>query len=136
VVRGCGGALRIALMRSRYGTWVFPKGGIEPGEDLRQAARREVSEEIGVTGLREIAALEPTEHCFEREGRRYAKRVDWFLFQADPGAEARASAEQGSLDCGWFSPEQALSMLAHADQRRLLRKALSLLERWQGGSRV
>lgn len=134
VVRGCGESLRTALMRSRYGTWVLPKGGIERGEDPRQAARREVSEELGVSDLHEIAALGSTEHSFEREGRRYAKRVDWFLFQANPGAELRASAEQGSLDCGWFSPEQALSMLAHADQRRLVRKALSLLARWQDGA--
>lgn len=31
-----------------YGTWAFPKGGIDPGESPDRAARREVLEETGV----------------------------------------------------------------------------------------
>jgi diadenosine hexaphosphate hydrolase (ATP-forming) len=120
-------------MRSRYGTWVFPKGGIEPGEDPAEAARREVGEEIGLAALDEIGALGSTEHSFEREGRRYAKRVDWFLLRAENCVDLRPCPAEGSLDCGWFGPRQALSMLSHSDQRRLLRRALSLLTGRQGG---
>lgn len=133
VVRGHGETLQVALMRSRYGTWVFPKGGVEAGEDAGEAARREVGEEIGLVDLNEIGALGSTEHCFEREGRRYAKHVDWFLLRAGDCADLRPCAAEGSLDCGWFGPRQALSMLSHSDQRRLLRRALSLLAGRQGG---
>ncbi len=127
IVSGRDEDLRVALMRSRYGTWVLPKGGLEPGEDPGQAARREVREEIGLEGLVEIASLGATEHCFERERRHYAKQVDWFLFEAEAGAKLRPCPAEGALDCGWFGPRQALSMLSHADQRQMLRRALGLL---------
>ncbi len=133
VVRVQGEALQVALMRSSYGTWVFPKGGVEAGEDPGEAARREVGEEIGLADLDEIGALGSTEHCFEREGRCYAKHVDWFLLRAGDCADLRPCPAEGSLDCGWFDPRQALSMLSHPDQRRLLRRALSLLAGRQGG---
>ncbi len=135
VVRGRGKDLRVALMRSGYGTWVFPKGGLERGEDPREAARREIREEIGLADLAEVAALGSTEHGFERGGRHYAKHVDWFLFEAEASAKLCPCSAENSVDCGWFRPEQALAMLSHGDQRRLLRRALSLLRRGRGQAR-
>ena len=32
VARRAKTGLQVVLMRSRYGTWVFPKGGVEEGE--------------------------------------------------------------------------------------------------------
>jgi len=125
VVKSRGDDLRVAVMQSRYGTWVFPKGGFEPGEAAEQAARREIHEEIGLSDLTCKGSLGLTEHTFEREGRRFAKTVEWFLFDAPPQAEVSADPRENSLDCGWLLPKHALSLLAHPDQRRLLRRALS-----------
>jgi bis(5'-nucleosidyl)-tetraphosphatase len=50
VLRRLDGAYRCLLLRC-FGYWDFPKGEIEPGEDPRQAARREVAEETGLTDL-------------------------------------------------------------------------------------
>ncbi|MCJ7750333.1 MAG: NUDIX domain-containing protein [Armatimonadetes bacterium] len=127
VVKGRGDDLRVAVMQSRYGTWVFPKGGFEPGETAEHAARREIREEIGLSDLTCNGSLGATEHTFENEYRRFAKEVEWFLFEAPPQAEVRADPRENSLDCGWFPPKHALSLLAHPDQRRLLRRALSRL---------
>jgi 8-oxo-dGTP diphosphatase len=42
----------LLLTRSSYRTeWNLPGGGIERGEDPEAAARRELAEEIGVTGI-------------------------------------------------------------------------------------
>lgn len=43
-------ACRFLLLRA-YSYWDFPKGEIEPGENPLEAARREVSEETGITDL-------------------------------------------------------------------------------------
>jgi 8-oxo-dGTP pyrophosphatase MutT (NUDIX family) len=129
VVRGEGRSARVAVMRSVYGTWVFPKGGVRLEEEPEDAARREVAEEIGLRDLRLVGPVGRTEHEFEKEASRFHKRVDWFLFRAPQGAGLRPDASEGALDCGWFSPRQALSLLSHADQKRLLRKALGGLAR-------
>ena len=39
------------LMLRAYRNWDFPKGEVEPGEDPLAAARREVEEETGLSGL-------------------------------------------------------------------------------------
>ena len=41
------------------GAWSIPKGEIEPGEDLLEAAQREFKEEIGVTATGPFIALTP-----------------------------------------------------------------------------
>jgi bis(5'-nucleosidyl)-tetraphosphatase len=50
VVRPAGMEWRYLLLRV-YGTWDFPKGGLEPGEEPLQAALREVEEETSLTDL-------------------------------------------------------------------------------------
>jgi predicted NUDIX family NTP pyrophosphohydrolase len=41
------------------GAWTIPKGEIEPGEDLLEAAKREFKEETGVTPTEPFIALTP-----------------------------------------------------------------------------
>jgi len=128
VASGEGSRVRIAVMRSTYNTWVLPKGQIEQGETPEQAARREIGEEIGLGELESRGQLGWSEHRFEREGVRFCKRVEWFLFTAPEGATLHARLEENVLDSGWFTPEQALSLLSHPNQRRLLRRALARLQ--------
>ena len=42
-------ALLISRSEYRKNDWQFPQGGIEPGENLTQAALRELNEEVGLT---------------------------------------------------------------------------------------
>jgi predicted NUDIX family NTP pyrophosphohydrolase len=41
------------------GAWTIPKGEIEPGEDMLEAAKREFQEETGVTPIGPFIALTP-----------------------------------------------------------------------------
>ena len=125
VASGEGDDLRVAVMRSTYRTWVLPKGRIEQGETSEEAARREIGEEIGLLQIEPVAHLGWTEHRFERDGVRLRKRVDWFLFTAPKGSPVSAQPDQNVLDCGWFTPKQAMSLLSHPNQRRMLRRALA-----------
>jgi len=125
VLRGHGRETRVAVMRSRYGTWVLPKGHIEPGETAVHAAARELREEVGLADLELKGELGETEHEFALEGRRHRKRVQWFLFTAPDEAELHPDPAHGALDAGWFSRSQALRLLTHSDQRRMVRRGIA-----------
>jgi predicted NUDIX family NTP pyrophosphohydrolase len=45
--------------RKDDGSWTVPKGEVEPGEDLLEAAKREFKEETGVTSTGPFVALTP-----------------------------------------------------------------------------
>ncbi len=119
---------QVAVMRSNYGTWVFPKGGIHPGETCEEAARRELHEEVGLAHLALLSSLDSTAHQYQANGRRVHKQVDWFLFLAPPGAELAPDPAEHALDAAWFDTSTALSLLTHASQRNLLRRALRRLQ--------
>lgn len=125
VMRGEGADLRVVVMRSHYGTWVFPKGHIEPGETPERAAAREVAEEVGLAALELVAPLGFTAHAYVAQGRPARKRVDWFLFRAPVDAQVHPDPAHGTQDAGWFTRAQALRLLTHADQRRMLRRGLA-----------
>jgi len=135
VLRRRQGGLEAALMLSHHGAWVLPKGRIEPGEEPEQAARREVAEEVGLTGLALRGALGETEHEFAGEGVRYHKRVAWFLYEAGAEDEVRPAPEHGSLDCGWLPVARALELLSHEQHRRVLRQAASRLAQSRAAGR-
>ena len=58
------------------GAWTIPKGLVEPGDDLVAAARREFSEETGLTASGDLIALRPV-------NQKSGKVVHAFAFEAD-----------------------------------------------------
>lgn len=46
------------------GAWQFPQGGVDPGEDLLAAFRREMVEEVGITRIAVLGRLAPRIYLF------------------------------------------------------------------------
>ena len=94
-------------------TWIFPKGHIEDGESVEDAALRELEEEAGVKGklLRVLDALRFRSDKEEVE-------VQYVLVEAANKGESR---EGRSLR--WLPLADALEALSHDESRALLRKA-------------
>jgi putative (di)nucleoside polyphosphate hydrolase len=69
-------------------TWQFPQGGVDPGEDLEAAARRELHEETGLSSVSLLARTEgwiaydfPTDFLGSKKGRGYrGQKQAWFAF--------------------------------------------------------
>ena len=76
--------------------WITPGGGLAPGETHRQAALRELREEVG----QEIAELGPCvwvrNHEFEFRGTRYRQRERFFL--ARTASSAVDSSRQNAVE--------------------------------------
>ncbi len=48
---------KIVVVSQHGRSWSLPKGGVDPGEDLQQASRREIQEETGLTELALLCEL-------------------------------------------------------------------------------
>lgn len=66
------------LWIQRNGKWDLPKGKLESGESLEDAAVREVQEETGITDLRITGEAFTTFHTYEVEGIVHLKTTFWY----------------------------------------------------------
>ena len=65
------------LMIFRNGKWDLPKGRIEKGEEIEEAAIREVEEECGIEGVILKKFLLNTYHLFIQGGEKKLKETYW-----------------------------------------------------------
>ncbi len=102
----------------------MPKGHVEPGETIEEAARREVREETGIVGDI-IAPLGTIDFWFMAEGRRIHKTVHHFLMRRVGGTVNTDDPEV--VEVQWVDLSALPRRLAYADERRLLGKVPEIL---------
>src|SRR3954463_5791184 len=92
VLRGGGDSLEVLLVRrtpeARFmgGVWVFPGGAVDAGEDLREAAVRELAEEAAVT-VADREQLVPFSRWITPAQVKIRFDTHFFLAPAPEGAE-------------------------------------------------
>ncbi len=110
----------VLLIRHRTGSWVFPKGHIEPGEVPLQTALREIEEEAGVEARCDDERTWTTSY---RNPRGETRRITWFRMSTD----ARRPVLREALfpDGAFVPPGEALRRLSFSEDRHLLEKLLA-----------
>jgi len=88
----------------RLGRWDLPKGKVEPGEAIADAAVREVREECGLKQLRIIKPLLETWHTYERKGPKL-KCTHWFHMAGDAAEPLKAQAEEDIDAVRWLDAQ-------------------------------
>ena len=102
VVKDRGGRV---LWIQRNGKWDLPKGKLEPGERLEEAAVREVEEETGITNLTIVGDAICTFHTYEAGGVVHLKTTFWYPMNHDGDATPGApQAIEGITDVTWLEP--------------------------------
>ncbi len=102
-------------VRRDEGAWTIPKGGVEPGEDPLDAARREFQEETGITPTGEFIPLGSIRqragkivHGWAWEGDADASTITSNTTQTEwPRGSGRRITYPEIDRCAWFSPEEA-----------------------------
>lgn len=123
--RAVEGSPRALIVRAKKNPrhWIFPKGHVEPGEDLETAAARELREEAGVVG----EVIGPAGTLRFTSGDE-AVEVHYFLVRAR--SETDADEERQPR---WCSLEEAKGLLTFEDARALLSSVWSSIQGHLGG---
>ncbi|HEV2059007.1 MAG TPA: NUDIX hydrolase [Solirubrobacteraceae bacterium] len=104
---------RSPAQRFMGGFWVFPGGAVDPGEDHRAAAVRELAEEAGVTDLAPEALVEYSRWITpELIEIRFDTR--FFVARAPARVRPRVDGEE-CVDLRWTTPRAALDAYARSE---------------------
>jgi 8-oxo-dGTP diphosphatase len=113
---GADGTEVLVVHRPKYEDWSLPKGKVDPGETLEQAALREVEEETGVRA--KLGRHVGSNHYRDRHGR--SKRVDWYLM--DP-IDGDFTPNDEVDEIRWVPVDQVHELLTHEDDYSLIEQA-------------
>ncbi len=105
--------------------WMLPKGWIDEGENIEDAAIREVGEEAGV-GAKIIKKIETIKYFFKHPNRgNILKFVTYFLMEYID--DLPQGHDNETLEVLWLSYEEAYAKLSFVGEKQILKKASEML---------
>jgi len=111
--------------RHSDGTWVFPKGTPDKGEEIEETAVREVQEETGLN-VRIVRPIGTTDYWFAAPGERVHKFVYFFLMEPTGGDVSEHAHEYDEVR--WVAEDEARRLLSFDTYRDILERALAAAE--------
>lgn len=130
ILREVKGKLKIGLAQHARATksWVLPKGHVEEGESIEQAALREIYEETGLDNVQLIKHLGTIwRESPKSNGDVEQKTIHLFLAYAPANGRSQAPTDARFAGVSWFSPEEAIKLLPYESEQAFFREHLGLL---------
>ena len=102
------------LWIQRNGKWDLPKGKLEVGERLEEAAVREVEEETGISQLTITGEALTTFHTYEAEGMVHLKTTFWYpMRHAGSQTPGIPQSVEGISAVTWLRPPFSNEVLSN-----------------------
>ena len=124
--------IMVALMKDSYGKWTLPKGHVEKGESLEEAAARETLEELGLEEIRFLESLGKISIWFRdryaKKGKLINKDIHYFLFETPTHAKLFPDETQNAYDAKWVSINKVLQISDYSDLIPILKHAIGYLK--------
>lgn len=94
------------LFINRFNTWDLPKGRVERGESIEEAALREVEEECGIKDLELKYFLTTTYHLFYMDHIQQMKITHWYYMTSQFHEDLTPQLEEGITEVLFKNQEQ------------------------------
>ena len=112
------GQILYLVIRDNHGNWGFPKGHLEEGEDLFEAAHREIKEETGIDAMIDTDFRQDL--CYVMPNG-IAKRSVYFLAEY---SDQEPVPQEGEVEEILLLPyEETMSLLTFDNMKEVLAKA-------------
>ena len=111
---------KVAVVNQNGNSWSLPKGGVDPGESLSQAAEREIKEETGIRKLEFVTELGTyqRQRIAISEGPKddqEIKEITFFLYKT---AETKLAPEDpDNPEARWVDIDNVSSLLTHTKDK-------------------
>lgn len=111
--------IEFLLIQDAKNRWTIPKGHVEPNEDPRQTAEREINEETGLQEMKVLNWLGKVNFRYRREQTLVLMNMHVYLVQA-LGDTGKLDPEDKWNDVKWLPATEATDKIAYEDIGKLM----------------
>ena len=111
--------LEILLIQDAKNRWTIPKGHVEPEEEPKATAEREIREETGLQQMKVYNWLGKVNFRYRREHTLVLMTMHIYLVQGLGDTDA-LNGEDWLSDIKWFPAHEAIDKIAYEDIGKLI----------------
>ncbi len=109
----------ILLIQDTKNRWTIPKGHVEPNEEPRRTADREIKEETGLNNIKVYSWLGKVNFRYRREHTLVLMTMHVYLVEVLADSD-NFQPEEWLNGIKWFTPSEAIDKIAYDDIGKLI----------------
>ena len=117
--RNAKGNVELLLIQDAKNRWTIPKGHVEPGEEPKATAEREIKEETGLTQMKVMNWLGKVNFRYRRGHTLVLMTMHIYLVEA-LGNTDKVVPEDWMNDIKWLPAHDAIDKIAYEDIGKLI----------------